>query len=79
MARRLSAFMKDPELTEPSLAESDFSQAGLLYAKNPQGQMLLAAVLGRLLDALLEQGALREEGPRLPGRPSTSWSRPPRR
>lgn len=36
----LSAFMKNPELTEASLTESDFSQAGLLYAKNPQGQML---------------------------------------
>lgn len=36
----ISAFMKNPELTDPSLTESDFSQAGLLYAKNPQGQML---------------------------------------
>ena len=36
----LSAFMKNPELTEASLTEADFSQAGLLYAKNPQGQML---------------------------------------
>src|SRR5215217_3650959 len=36
----LTAFMKNSELTESSLTESDFSQAGLLYAKNPQGQML---------------------------------------
>lgn len=36
----LSAFMKNPELTEASLTESDFAQAGLLYAKNPQGQLL---------------------------------------
>jgi multiple sugar transport system substrate-binding protein len=36
----ISGFMKNPELTDPSLTESDFSQAGLLYAKNPQGQML---------------------------------------
>jgi len=35
----LSAFMKNPDLTEASLTESDFSQAGLLYAKNQQGQM----------------------------------------
>jgi multiple sugar transport system substrate-binding protein len=36
----LTPFMKNPDLTEASLTESDFSQAGLLYAKNPQGQML---------------------------------------
>ena len=36
----LNGFMKNPELTESTLTESDFSQAGLLYAKNPQGQML---------------------------------------
>jgi len=36
----LGRFMKNPELTDPSLTESDFSQAGLLYAKDPQGQML---------------------------------------
>src|SRR5215211_5347765 len=36
----LTAFLKNPDLTEASLSESDFSQAGLLYAKNPQGQML---------------------------------------
>ncbi|WP_046866027.1 ABC transporter substrate-binding protein [Microvirga massiliensis] len=36
----IGPFMKNPELTDASLTESDFSQAGLLYAKNPQGQML---------------------------------------
>src|SRR5919107_1757859 len=36
----LGAFMKNPDLTDASLTESDFAQAGLLYAKNPQGQML---------------------------------------
>jgi multiple sugar transport system substrate-binding protein len=36
----IGAFMKNPDLTEASLTESDFAQAGLLYAKNPQGQML---------------------------------------
>ena len=61
----LSGFMKDPTLTAPDLTESEFSKAGLLYAKN-EGPDALAAVLGRLLDPLLEQGPVREEGPLLP-------------
>jgi multiple sugar transport system substrate-binding protein len=36
----LSGFVKDASLTDPSLNEGDFSQAGLLYAKNQQGQLL---------------------------------------
>src|SRR6185295_12697294 len=36
----LSPFMKDPALTAPDLVESDFSAAGLQYAKNDKGQML---------------------------------------
>jgi multiple sugar transport system substrate-binding protein len=36
----LSGFVKDASLTDPSLTEADFSQAGLLYAKNQQGQLL---------------------------------------
>jgi multiple sugar transport system substrate-binding protein len=36
----LSPFMKDPTLTAPDLKESDFSAAGLSYAKNDKGQML---------------------------------------
>jgi multiple sugar transport system substrate-binding protein len=36
----LSALLKDASLTDPSLVESDFSSAGLLYAKNQAGQML---------------------------------------
>ena len=36
----LSQMIKNPELTEASLTESDFSQAGLLYAKNPEGRLL---------------------------------------
>ena len=36
----LSGFMKDPNLTAPDLVESDFSAAGLHYAKNDKGQML---------------------------------------
>jgi multiple sugar transport system substrate-binding protein len=35
----VGAFMKDPSLTEPSLTESDFSQAGLLYSKTAKGDM----------------------------------------
>ncbi len=35
----LSGFMKDPNLTEPSLKEADFSNAGLQYAKTPNGEM----------------------------------------
>jgi multiple sugar transport system substrate-binding protein len=36
----ISGFMKDPNLTAPDLVESDFSAAGLQYAKNDKGQML---------------------------------------
>ncbi len=36
----ISGFMKDPNLTEPSLTESEFSNAGLVYAKNDKGQLL---------------------------------------
>ena len=32
--------MKDPALTAPDLVESDFSAAGLKYAKDDKGQML---------------------------------------
>jgi multiple sugar transport system substrate-binding protein len=35
----ISGFMKDPNLTAPDLVESDFSAAGLQYAKNDKGQM----------------------------------------
>lgn len=36
----ITPFMKDPTLTAPDLTESDFSAAGLTYAKNDKGQML---------------------------------------
>ena len=36
----ITPFMKDPNLTAPDLAESDFSAAGVAYAKNDKGQML---------------------------------------
>src|SRR6476659_5066616 len=36
----MSGYMKDPNLTAPDLVESDFSAAGLTYAKNDKGQML---------------------------------------
>ena len=36
----MTGFMKDPNLTPPDLVESDFSAAGLQYAKNDKGQML---------------------------------------
>src|SRR3954454_17587710 len=36
----ITPFMKDPALTAPDLVESDFSAAGLSYAKNDKGQML---------------------------------------
>ena len=35
----LTGFMKDPNLTAPDLVESDFSAAGLQYAKNDKGEM----------------------------------------
>src|SRR5881398_1576605 len=35
----ISGFMKDPNLTAPDLVESDFSAAGLSYAKNDKGEM----------------------------------------
>src|ERR1700754_4060059 len=36
----LTPYMKDPALTAPDLVESDFSAAGLAYARNDKGQML---------------------------------------
>ena len=36
----LTPFMKDPNMTAPDLVESDFTAAGLSYAKNDKGQML---------------------------------------
>src|SRR3954464_9192169 len=36
----ITPFMKDPSLTAPDLVESDFSAAGLTYAKNDKGRML---------------------------------------
>src|SRR6516164_5830835 len=36
----LSGYMKDTNLTAPDLVESDFSAAGLQYARNDKGQML---------------------------------------
>src|SRR3978361_1140135 len=36
----LSGFMKDPNLTTPDLVDSDFSAAGLQYARNDKGEML---------------------------------------
>ena len=36
----ITPFMKDPNLTAPDLVESDFSAAGLAYAKNDKGRML---------------------------------------
>jgi multiple sugar transport system substrate-binding protein len=36
----ISGFMKDADLTEASLKESDFSSAGLRYAKDDKGRML---------------------------------------
>src|SRR5580704_4461187 len=36
----MSGYLKDPNLTPPDLTESDFSAAGLAYAKNDKGQML---------------------------------------
>ena len=35
----LSGFLKDPNLTDPSLTESDFSAAGLTYAKTDKGEL----------------------------------------
>src|SRR3954467_10553583 len=35
----LTPFMKDPNLTAPDLVESDFSAAGLQYAKTEKGEM----------------------------------------
>ncbi|MGY2986707.1 ABC transporter substrate-binding protein [Bradyrhizobium sp. USDA 4508] len=36
----MSGFLKDPSMTPPHLVESDFSAAGLQYARNDKGQML---------------------------------------
>lgn len=36
----MSGYLKDPSMTPPDLVESDFSAAGLQYARNDKGQML---------------------------------------
>ncbi|MBR0966514.1 sugar ABC transporter substrate-binding protein [Bradyrhizobium diazoefficiens] len=36
----MTPYLKDPTLTPPDLVESDFSAAGLQYARNDKGQML---------------------------------------
>lgn len=36
----ITDYMKDPNLTAPDLVESDFSTAGLTYAKNDKGRMM---------------------------------------
>src|SRR5581483_8950785 len=36
----ITDYMKDPTLTTPDLTESDFSAAGLAYAKDDKGRML---------------------------------------
>jgi multiple sugar transport system substrate-binding protein len=36
----MSGYLKDPSLTPPDLVESDFSAAGLQYARSDKGQML---------------------------------------
>jgi multiple sugar transport system substrate-binding protein len=36
----MSGHLKEPNLTPPDLVESDFSAAGLQYARNDKGQML---------------------------------------
>jgi len=68
--------MKDPNAHAPDLVESDFSAAGLQYAKNDKGRCCRCRV-GRLLHPLLQQGAVPEEGVAVP-KHSTRWSRPPR-
>ena len=60
--------MKDPAATTaPDLVDSDFSAAGLQYAKKAsKGQMRLAAVVGRLFHPLLQQGAVPQKGVAVP-------------
>ena len=57
----ITPFLKDPNLTAPDLVESDFSAAGLSYAKNDKGQMLSLPWSVDYLHSLLQQGNLREE------------------
>ncbi|MGO7302230.1 sugar ABC transporter substrate-binding protein, partial [Rhizobium ruizarguesonis] len=33
----IGGFLKDPSLTDPSLVETDFAEAGLNFAKDPDG------------------------------------------
>ena len=70
--------MKDPTLTAPDLVESDFSAAGLQYAKNDEGQMLSLPFSVDYWILYWNKELFAEEGPRRSRRPSTRWSRPPR-
>ena len=55
----LRRFLKDPTLTAPDFDFADFAQGGLLYATQADGRDRYPAVHHRLLDALLQQGAVR--------------------
>src|SRR6478736_3969525 len=35
----ISGFLKDPSLTDPSLVESDFAEAGMTFAKDSEGKL----------------------------------------
>ena len=76
----LGGFLKDPALTDADPdGERLLRGRPALSPRTPTGADALAAVLGRLLDRLLEQGAVRRRRASPIRRPSTRWSRPPRR
>ena len=72
-------------LRQGRVAHRPEPQRGRLLAGRPAlrqeraGPAPVAALLGRLLDRLLEQGPFRQEGPRLPGDLRRDGRRPPRR
>ena len=70
--------MKDPNLTAPDLVESDFSAAGLQYAKNDKGQMLSLPWSVDYFILYYNKELFAEEGRRRSEDASTRWSRPPR-
>ena len=74
----MTGYMKDPNLTAPDLVESDFSAAGLHYAKNDKGQMLSLPWSVDYFILYYNKEMFAEEGRRGSRRPSTRWSRPPK-
>ena len=78
LARRHLRLHEGPEADRARPRRERFLGRRPAIRQERQGPDAVAAVVGRLLHPLLQQGAVPEEGRRRSRRPSTRWSRPPR-